>query len=243
MKGSGSNFMPEKKLMKMKDLSEATGVSSGTIRYYIQEGLLPKPVKTHKNMAYYDESYIERIRLIKQLQKSRYLPLDIIKKMIADMDLNKEGDHLKILREIEKPSYEDVRDSEQVQPMPRDELIVHTGLSESDVDAMIGMQMISADETGRFDTECIRIAEIVAEMRQIGLTAEFDFYVEHLQTHMDLVEFMARKEIDLFTRRVVDRNISQERLNTLVRNAVNCINSMLPIIHFRMIRKISEEYE
>jgi len=243
MKGSGSNFMPEKKLMKMKDLSEATGVSSGTIRYYIQEGLLPKPVKTHKNMAYYDESYIERIRLIKQLQKSRYLPLDIIKKMIADMDLNKEGDHLKILREIEKPSYEDVRDSEQVQPMTREEIITHTGLSASDVDAMIGMQMITPDENGRFDTECIRIAEIVGEMRQTGLTAEFDFHVEHLQTHMDLVEFMARKEIDLFTRRVVDREMSQERLNTLVRNAVNCINSMLPIIHFRMIRKISEEYE
>jgi DNA-binding transcriptional MerR regulator len=243
MKGSGSSVMPEKKLMKMKDLSEVTGVSSGTIRYYIQEGLLPKPVKTHKNMAYYDESYIERIRLIKQLQKSRYLPLDIIKKMIADMDLNKEGDHLKILREIEKPSYEDVRDSEQVQPMTRDEVIAHTGLPASDVDAMIGMQMISPDENGRFDTECIRIAEIVAEMRQTGLTTEFDFYVEHLQTHMDLIEFMARKEIDLFTRRVADREMSQERLNTLVRNAVNCINSMLPIIHFRMIRKISEEYE
>jgi len=243
MKGDGSSAMPEKKLMKMKELSEATGISSGTIRFYIQEGLLPKPVKTHKNMAYYDESYIERIRLIKQLQKSRFLPLDIIKKLISDMDLNNEGDHLQILREIEKPSYKDVRNTGEILPMTREEIIAHTGLPASDVDAMIGIQMIAPDENGRFDAECIRLAEIIAEMRQIGLTTEFDFHVEHLQTHMDLVEFMARKEIDLFTRRVADRNMSQERLNTLVRNAVNCINSMVPIIHFRMIRKISEEYE
>ena len=56
-----------------------TGVPPGTIRYYINEELLPKPLKTHRNMAYYDQSYVGRIKLIRELQEKRYLPLSIIR--------------------------------------------------------------------------------------------------------------------------------------------------------------------
>jgi DNA-binding transcriptional MerR regulator len=43
--------IPEK-LIKMKKLTEETGIPKGTIQYYIKEGLIPKPIKTHPNMAY-----------------------------------------------------------------------------------------------------------------------------------------------------------------------------------------------
>ena len=67
--------MDDSKPLKMKELSELTEVSSGTIRYYIKQGLLPEPYKPHKNMAYYDHSYVEKIKLIKDLQENHYLPL------------------------------------------------------------------------------------------------------------------------------------------------------------------------
>jgi DNA-binding transcriptional MerR regulator len=235
--------MDEKKLLKMKDLASATGVNPGTIRYYIQEGLLPPPVKTYKNMAYYNEDYIERIRTIKRLQKARFLPLEVIKTLIEDMDFTDDADHLKILKEIEKPSYGDGFENQSSEPMTRQELAHRTGLPAEDIDAMEAISLITADSDGRFDHECFRIAEIAAEMRQIGLTEDFDFQIKHLQIHMDMIEFMARKEIDLFTRRIADKNLSQDRINMLVRNAVNCVNKLLPIIHFRMIRRISEELE
>src|SRR4051795_3224072 len=66
-------------MLKMKELSEASGVSAGTIKHYLREGLLPEPVKTSRNMAYYPPEFVERIRLIKRLQEERFMPLRLIK--------------------------------------------------------------------------------------------------------------------------------------------------------------------
>src|SRR6478736_4802671 len=69
-------------LLKMSELSERTGVSAGTIRYYLREGLLGEGediVRTSRNMAYYPVEYVERITLIKRLQQQRFMPLRVIK--------------------------------------------------------------------------------------------------------------------------------------------------------------------
>jgi DNA-binding transcriptional MerR regulator len=74
----------ENGLLKMKELAEASGVSAGTIKHYLREGLLPEPVKTSRNMAYYPPEFVERIRLIKQLQEERFMPLKVIKSMLDE---------------------------------------------------------------------------------------------------------------------------------------------------------------
>ncbi|HEX2414149.1 MAG TPA: MerR family transcriptional regulator, partial [Thermoleophilaceae bacterium] len=64
--------MSQNGLLKMKELAEASGVSAGTIKHYLREGLLGSGadvVKTSRNMAYYPPDYVERIKLIKQLQE------------------------------------------------------------------------------------------------------------------------------------------------------------------------------
>ena len=71
-------------LLKMKELAEASGVSAGTIKHYLREGLLPEPVKTSRNMAYYPPDFVERIKLIKQLQEERFMPLRVIKSMLDE---------------------------------------------------------------------------------------------------------------------------------------------------------------
>ena len=76
--------MNENGLLKMKELAEASGVSAGTIKHYLREGLLPEPVKTSRNMAYYPPEFVERIKLIKQLQEERFMPLKHIKSMLDE---------------------------------------------------------------------------------------------------------------------------------------------------------------
>ena len=68
----------------MKELAEASGVSAGTIKHYLREGLLPEPVKTSRNMAYYPPEFVERIKLIKQLQEERFMPLKHIKAVLDE---------------------------------------------------------------------------------------------------------------------------------------------------------------
>ncbi len=73
--------------MKMSELAEASGVSAGTIKHYLREGLLGSGdgvVRTSRNMAWYPPEYVERIRLIKRLQGERFLPLRLIKELLAD---------------------------------------------------------------------------------------------------------------------------------------------------------------
>ena len=52
------------------------------MRHYLREGLLPEPVKTSRNMAYYPPEFVDRIRLIKQLQEERFMPLRVIRDLL-----------------------------------------------------------------------------------------------------------------------------------------------------------------
>ncbi len=64
----------------ISELADLSGVSTRTIRYYIQEGLLPQPEIRGKYAVFTDE-YMHRLRLIKIL-KDAYLPLNRIKQLL-----------------------------------------------------------------------------------------------------------------------------------------------------------------
>src|SRR6266581_3913276 len=73
---------PTQELLRMSELAERSGVSAGTIRYYLREGLLGEGadiIRTSRNMAYYPAAYVQRIELIKRLQQQRFMPLRVIK--------------------------------------------------------------------------------------------------------------------------------------------------------------------
>ncbi|OYQ74313.1 Cd(II)/Pb(II)-responsive transcriptional regulator [Wohlfahrtiimonas sp. G9077] len=51
--------------MKIGQLSELTGVSTETIRYYEKQKLLPMPARLANNYRSYDQSHVERLTFIK----------------------------------------------------------------------------------------------------------------------------------------------------------------------------------
>ena len=72
-------------MLKMSELAEQSGVSAGTIKHYLREGLLGdggEVLRTSRNMAYYPADYVERIRLIKRLQEERFMPLRVIREVM-----------------------------------------------------------------------------------------------------------------------------------------------------------------
>ncbi len=79
--------MSDNGLLRMGELAEASGVSAGTIKHYLREGLLGERdeiVKTSRNMSWYPPEFVERIRLIKQLQEERFMPLKAIKTVLEE---------------------------------------------------------------------------------------------------------------------------------------------------------------
>jgi DNA-binding transcriptional MerR regulator len=82
--GDGSN---DRQLLRMSELAQRSGVSAGTIRHYLREGLLGSGediVRTSRNMAYYPSRYVHQIALIKRLQQERFMPLRVIKRALRD---------------------------------------------------------------------------------------------------------------------------------------------------------------
>ena len=70
--------------MKISQLVKRTGVPKETIHFYIREGILRKPRKSSVNTAEYNESYVDQIKLIKDLRDNYYLPIPEIKKIVKD---------------------------------------------------------------------------------------------------------------------------------------------------------------
>lgn len=66
----------------MGELARRAGTTVTTVKYYVKEGLVEPAYKTGPNMAYYDPGCVERIRLIKSLQKERYYPLSVIRDLL-----------------------------------------------------------------------------------------------------------------------------------------------------------------
>jgi DNA-binding transcriptional MerR regulator len=78
--------MTERPGLKISELADASGVSAGTIKHYLREGLLGdgEIVRTSRNMAWYPPEYVDRIRLIKRLQEERFLPLRRIRELLEE---------------------------------------------------------------------------------------------------------------------------------------------------------------
>jgi DNA-binding transcriptional MerR regulator len=72
--------------LKIGEIAKRSNVPASTIRYYVGEGLLPRPEKANEKMAYYDEACIDRLRAIQDLKEKRYFPLYLIKNILRRMD-------------------------------------------------------------------------------------------------------------------------------------------------------------
>jgi len=70
----------------LEDLVDQSGLSIRTLRYYMQEGLLPGP-DTHGKYASYSQYHLDRITLIQRL-KSIHLPLQQIRHLLNNMTMD-----------------------------------------------------------------------------------------------------------------------------------------------------------
>ncbi len=72
--------------MRIKELSQRSGVSAPTIKYYLREGLLPAGELTSPNQASYDEAHLRRLRLIRALVDVGGLTVAAVREVLAAAD-------------------------------------------------------------------------------------------------------------------------------------------------------------
>lgn len=72
--------------MRVGGLSDATGASVATIKYYLREGLLHPGVATAVNQSEYDDGHVRRIRLIRALADLGRLGIADIARVLEAVD-------------------------------------------------------------------------------------------------------------------------------------------------------------
>jgi DNA-binding transcriptional MerR regulator len=79
--------------MRISELSDRSGLTVQTIKFYLREGLLPKGTATSATRADYDERHLRRLRLIRALREVGDLPIAAIIRIVTALDDEKIGLH------------------------------------------------------------------------------------------------------------------------------------------------------
>jgi len=210
-------------LLKMKELAEASGVSTGTIKHYLREGLLPEPVKTSRNMAYYPPQFVERIKLIKQLQEERFLPLAVIRSMLDD-----DPERARALVELEDRILERALAGEE-ERVSATELRRRYGIPREALERLVELEVLSPTARG-FGRSDVEIVEAIGLFRAGGYDERIGFTVYDTLRYKRALEGLAREEVALLMERLAGE-LEPERAADLIEAGVEPLAELMGALH------------
>jgi DNA-binding transcriptional MerR regulator len=221
-------------MLRMRELERATGVGRETIRYYIREGLLPEPERRGRNVALYPESFVERIRTIKDLQRTRFLPLQVIKAVI-NSGAAPSAEQTRALMELDGRVFAPT--SAGATGEPARAVAERAGVSDSDLLALAAVGVITL-ERGPDGEEVVTSddAEVVAAwgaMRAAGFVEELGFSPADLRVHAGMLDVLVGEELRLFTGRI--KGQSAERSAAMAEAGIEQVGRILACVRRKKI--------
>jgi DNA-binding transcriptional MerR regulator len=230
--------------MRMKQLSAESGLPKGTIQFYIKEGLIPKPYKTHANMAYYNDSHLNAIRLVRELQEKRFLPLSVIRQVVRGGRGGLSVDEIRALTEIDGKLFPNLTENPEVRPVTADQLSEQTGVSLKDIRQMEAAHVLNPVKKGNrflFGEDDIRLVECFAKMREAGFSEELGWDGEIFSVYRDFLQRLVEEEAKILMSRVAGR-VGAERLTNMVEQGTILLNNIIGLIRKKLIVETVRRY-
>jgi DNA-binding transcriptional MerR regulator len=193
-------------MLKMAELAEASGVSAGTIKHYLREGLLPEPVKTSRNMAWYPPEFVERIQLIKELQERRFMPLKAIKGI-----LDLEGEATRISAAELKRRY---------------------GIPQEVLDRLAELEVITPNSRG-YGVNDVRIVEAISRFRAGGYDEKIGFTVYDTLRYKRAMEELVKEEVQVIVERLGETDA--ERAAGLIETGAEPLRDLISALHTKAL--------
>lgn len=226
----------------MKDLEDATGVGREAIRFYIREGLLPEPERPARNVAWYDESFIEKIRFIKELQEKRFLPLSVIRRVVAEGEdlstpevealLDLDG---KLLPQAAGAS---IPEGERLSNLAR-----RCAIPVGDVRQIAeagAIEITKQDGKDWVPGPFVAVVELWSELRKSGFTPEAGFPAEQVGLYVDMVDWLSREELRIFSRGVTGR-VDGPTTVEMAEHGIDLVNQIIAVLRRNtMLRLIAD---
>jgi len=229
--------------LKLKELIKTTGVSRETIQFYLRDGILPKPRKRSGAQADYNESYVDLIKLIKDLQENHFLPLSVIKKIIKQ--IQKAGPEkeqfFRLQSELFNPVNQFLSNREII---GEEEFCNTTGLgikwlARAESWAIITPRVVDGRKI--YDFEDIAIGKVMVEMDGAGFGPKDGFDPETLKHYRDALETVVSK----FNHRFTDlyfENVPKEEFAELGKSALNLTGIYFYFIYRKLAKRAADKY-
>ncbi len=214
-------------MLRMGELAEASGVSAATIKHYLREGLLPEPVKTSRNMAYYPAELAERIRLIKQLQEERYMPLKVIKDL-----LDENPDRARALIELGDQLLARVQAGERERVSPAEVRHLYD-IPQEALDRLAELEVLTPDENGYTPSD-VRIIGAISRFRAGGYDERIGFTVYDTLRYKRAISELAREEVDVLMDRLAGE-MEPERVMELIEAGVEPLNELMAALRTKQL--------
>jgi DNA-binding transcriptional MerR regulator len=218
---------PDNGMLRMRELAQASGVSAGTIKHYLREGLLPEPVRTSRNMAYYPPEFVERIRLIKQLQEERFMPLKHIKAVLEE-----DPDRARALVELEDRILERALQGEQKR-ISATELRRRLEVPQEVLDRLAELGILTPNDRG-YSPRDVEIVEAISRFRAGGYDERIGFTVYDTVRYKRALEALAREEVHVLMDRLAGE-LEPERAVALIEAGVEPLRDLIAALHQKLL--------
>jgi DNA-binding transcriptional MerR regulator len=217
----------ENGLLRMRELAGASGVPAPTIKHYLREGLLPEPVKTSRNMAYYPPEFVDRIKLIKRLQEERFLPLKAIKTVLDEGPDRAEamlalGDQIldrALAGERSRTSAAEVRK--------------RYGLPKEVLDRLAELEVLTPNSRG-YSPSDVTIIEAISRFRAGGYDEQIGFTVYDTLRYKAALEELVRQEVDVVMERLAGE-VPPERVVAMLEAGAQPLKDLIAALHTKLM--------
>jgi DNA-binding transcriptional MerR regulator len=200
-------------LLKMSELAERSGVSAGTIKHYLREGLLGQGddvVRTSRNMAYYPPDYVARIRTIKRLQEERFMPLAAIKDALERAAADRENERVS------------VAEARRRYDIPQNVL-----------DRLKEIGVVSPTAKG-YDADDIKIVEAISRFRAGGYDEALGFTVYDTLRYQKALTPLVEEEVRVLLDRVAGE-VTVDRAVEIVASGAEPLRDLIGAMHSKLL--------
>ncbi len=219
-----------KERLKISELAAAADVPVATVRHYLREGLLPEPVKTSRNMAYYSPELVERIRLIKQLQEERFLPLRVIRELLESGDGDPE--RLRALIDLEDRILESALAGERKRVSAR-EVKRRYDVPKEVLDRLAELEVLSPDGRGYSPSDA-RIVEAISRFRAGGYDERIGFTVYDTLRYKRALEGLVKEEVEVLMERLAGE-MDPDRAVELIEAGAQPLQDLIAALHTKLL--------
>jgi DNA-binding transcriptional MerR regulator len=214
-------------LLRMRELAEASGVPAPTIKHYLREGLLPEPVKTSRNMAYYPPEFVDRIKLIKRLQEERYLPLKAIKNVL-DEDPERAEAMLALGDQILDRALAGERSRTSAAEVRK-----RYGVPKEVLDRLAELEVLTPNSRG-YSPSDVTIIEAISRFRAGGYDEQIGFTVYDTLRYKNALQELARQEVDVVMERLAGE-VPPERVVEMLEAGAQPLKDLIAALHTKLM--------